>query len=151
MWRLLTALVASAALQWSTIALPAQSGPPVYRFDPELAVEYGDLINLTYEMNDSAVPPHEYTPPYTGLPPLYNFTAWVRMNDFTPRGRIRPKFYGIIVQRKSDLNSFILVLRGTSGGIEWFDDFMAVFPVAMPGFPGKIGEGFDGFSDLWKL
>jgi hypothetical protein len=88
------------------------------------------------------MPPHEFTPPYDGLPPKYNFTAWVRMNDFTPRGRIRPKFYGIIVQRKSDPNSFILALRGTNSGTEWFDDFMSIFPVAMPGFPGKIGEGF---------
>ncbi len=148
MRRLLTGLLASALL-WPTIALSAPGGPTGHRFDSKAAVDYGDLIHLPYEMNDFAVPPHEFTPPYTGLPPpytglpsKYNFTAWIRMNDFTPRGRIRPKFYGVIVQRQSDPNSFILVLRGTSGGIEWFDDFMAIFPVAIPGFAGKVGDGF---------
>ena len=61
----------TGALLWPAIALPAQSGPPTYQFDPHLTVEYGNLINLAYEMNDFAVPPHEYTPPYTGLPPPY--------------------------------------------------------------------------------
>ncbi len=116
----------------------------VRRFDPKLAVEYGKLINLAYAMNNLAISKHEYTPPYGDLPSQYNFVAWVRMNDFTPRGKIRQAFYGIIVQLKSNPTSFIIALRGTqeTNWVEWFDDFMSVFPTKMPGFPGEVGDGF---------
>jgi triacylglycerol lipase len=157
MWRTLNAVIAALVL-WPTFALSTETPAsrqywprPVYRFDPNLAVEYGNLIDLVYEMNDAAVYPHEYTPPYNGLPPpdtglpsSYNFVAWIRMNDFTPRGKIRPKFYGIIVQRKSDPSTFILVLRGTQfdSATEWFDDFTSIVPVTRLNLPGKVGDGF---------
>ncbi len=156
MRRTLIALMA-AMLAWPTIASATENPvtrhawPPVYRFDPTLAVEYGNLINLAYEMNEFTVPPHEYTPPYSGLPPpntglpsAYNFIAWIRMTDFTPRGKSRRKFYGFIAQRKSDPSTFILVLRGTqyNSAVEWFDDLTSVVPVTRRNLPGKVGDGF---------
>jgi hypothetical protein len=51
------------------------TGPIIYEFDPKLAVQYGKLINFVYAMNNLAVPPHEFTPPYDGLPSQYNFTG----------------------------------------------------------------------------
>lgn len=157
MWRRLNAVIA-ALVFWPALASSTEVPtirrfwpPHVYRFHPDLAVEYGNLINLAYEMNQFAAPPHEYTPPYNGLPPpntglpsAYNFVAWIRMDDFTPRGKIRPKFYGIIVQRKSDPSTFILVLRGTqyNSAIEWFDDFTSIIPVTRLNLPGKVGDGF---------
>ncbi len=117
----------------------------IYQFDPKLAVEYGsNLIKLAYQMYGRATPPHEYTPSYDGLLDDYNFTAWVRMTDFTPKGKLSPKFYGIIVQRKKDPNSFVLAIRGTepTNWNEWWDNFTSVIPVAFGGFAGKIGDGF---------
>jgi triacylglycerol lipase len=138
-------LLLAGALPASPRSFPRYiASASAYRFDTALAVEYGNLVNLAYTMNDRATGQHEYTPSYADLPSRYNFVAWIRMNDFTPKGKIRPKFYGIIVQRKSDPSSFILALRGTqfTSWVEWYDDFTSVVPISIGGFPGKVGEGF---------
>lgn len=139
-----TILLATALLASPTASY---SKPLDYRFDPKVAQDYGYLINLAYEMYESApdddTPPYEgLPPPYIGLPSKYVFTAWIRMNDFTPRGKLKPVFYGLIVQRKSDPNTFVLALRGTDSETEWWDDLTSIFPITVRGLPGEVGEGF---------
>lgn len=100
-------------------------------FNKSLAVEYGTLINLAYSMYGRATVSNPYMPPHDGLAPGYEFVAWIRMTDFTPRGVLVPKFCGIVVQRKADLNKFILVIRGTESDTinEWWDNFKSANPV----------------------
>jgi hypothetical protein len=113
-------------------------------FDKELAVEYGILINLAYAMYGRTNVENPYMPSYEGLPDAYEFAAWVRMTDFTPKGVLVPKFYGIIVQKKANPNNFVLAIRGTESDTinEWWDNFTSVDPVEMGGFTGKVGNGF---------
>jgi hypothetical protein len=115
-----------------------------FQFDTKTAVDYGNLVNLAYTMYGRTTPANQYTPPYDGLDERFNFIAWVRMNDFTIKGKEVPKFYGIIVQRKADLNAFVLAIRGTESDTinEWWDDFTAVVLKPVDGFAGEIGEGF---------
>jgi triacylglycerol lipase len=114
----------------------------VYQFDSKAAVEYGNLVNFAYSMYGRATSATDCTPSYDGLLDQYDFAAWVRMNDFTPQGKAIPQFYGIIVQRKNDPNTFILAIRGTENVTEWWDDFTSIVPKAMGGFAGKVGDGF---------
>jgi triacylglycerol lipase len=121
------------------------------QFDPLLAFEYGKLINFAYTMYGRVAPSRPYTPSYNGLSTKYIFVAWVRMSDFTPSEKIRPKFYGIIVQRKSDPSRFIIALRGTDNAVEWWDDAASILPVAVKTFPGKVGDGFVRIFDSMEV
>jgi len=108
-------------------------------YDPARAVEYGQLIQLAYDMYGNGQGP---TPaPPTPFQDGYTFTAWVQMRDFfIEEGDWT--FYGFIAQRTSKANEFVLTIRGTGSNVEWLDDITAMVPVPMAGF-GKVAYGFN--------
>jgi hypothetical protein len=108
-------------------------------YDPARAVEYGQLIQLAYDMYGNGQRP---TPaPPTPFQDGYTFTAWVQMKDFfIEEGDWT--FYGFIAQRTSKANEFVLTIRGTGNNIEWLDDITSMVPVPMAGF-GEVAYGFN--------
>jgi len=83
-------------------------------FDPKAAVLYGQFVQAAYSMYGAA--PNNLTPPPSpDFPAGYNLVAWVQMQDFII-GSTGPTFYGF------NPNQFALAIRGTSNGIEWWDD-----------------------------
>jgi kumamolisin len=109
-------------------------------FDPQAAVRYGQFVQAAYAMYDAQ--PTNLTPPPPKLPLDYELIAWVQMQDFIISST-GPSFYGLIAQSSSSPDSFVLAIRGTSNGIEWWDDANAVFrtPFKVPGC-GSVGTGF---------
>jgi hypothetical protein len=108
-------------------------------YDPVRAVEYGQLVQLAYDMYGNGQSP---TPaPPTPFQDGYTFTAWVQMRDFfIEEGDWT--FYGFIAQRTSKANEFVLAIRGTGNNIEWLDDITSMVPVPMAGF-GEVAYGFN--------
>jgi|SRR5215469_8034745 len=82
--------------------------------NPKAAVLYGQFVQAAYSMYGAA--PNNLTPPPSpDFPAGYNLVAWVQMQDFII-GSTGPTFYGF------NPNQFALAIRGTSNGIEWWDD-----------------------------
>jgi hypothetical protein len=50
-------------------------------YDPSVAVGYGQIINVAYQMYGSAPANPMPTPP-SNFPAGYRFVAWVQMKDF---------------------------------------------------------------------
>jgi hypothetical protein len=112
----------------------------IVSYDPSLAVGYGRIINLAYQMygRDPANP----TPaPPVDFPAGYRFIAWVQMKDFLLVEDDDWTFYGLIVQSTTDESKFILAIRGTSNLTEWWDDLTSMVLVPLEGF-GNVGYGF---------
>jgi hypothetical protein len=108
-------------------------------FNPKAAILFGQFIKAAYSMYDPAT---LTPPPSADFPAGYQLTAWVNMRDFT-LGSTDPVFYGFIAQSMTDANRFVLAIRGTSNGVEWWDDFNAAIktPFKVPGC-GSVGAGF---------
>ena len=116
-------------------------------FDPARAVAYGRFVQAAYSMfkvDESKTTPQ----PTADFPAGWTLSAWVVMQDFivasTP-----PKFYGFIARNGTQ---FVLAVRGTEGGIEWWDDFNAAFkvPFKVPGC-GEIGRGWSKIYDTMQV
>jgi len=73
------------------------------------------------------------------------------MQDFL-LGSTGPAFYGILAQSTSDPTVFVLAIRGTSNGVEWWDDLNAVIktPFRVPNC-GSVGSGFARIYDTLEL
>ena len=108
-------------------------------FNPKAAILYGQFIKAAYSMYDPAT---LTPPPPADFPAGYQLTAWVNMRDFI-LGSTDPVFYGFIAQSTTDANRFVLAIRGTSNGVEWWDDVNAAIktPFKVPGC-GSVGAGF---------
>jgi hypothetical protein len=108
-------------------------------FNPKAAILYGQFIKAAYSMYDPAT---LTPPPSADFPAGYQLTAWVTMRDFI-LGSTDPVFYGFIAQSMTDATQFVLAIRGTSNGVEWWDDFNAAIktPFKVPGC-GSVGAGF---------
>jgi hypothetical protein len=108
-------------------------------FNPKVAVLYGQFVKAAYSMYDPAT---LTPPPSADFPAGYQLTAWVNMRDFI-LGSTDPVFYGFIAQSTTDATRFVLAIRGTSNGVEWWDDFNAAIktPFKVPGC-GSVGAGF---------
>jgi hypothetical protein len=111
----------------------------VARYDPSVAVHYGQFVELAYKMYESA--PGNPTPnPPSPFPAGHKFIAWIQMKDFIVVGG-NWTFYGLIAQSTTDANKFILAIRGTETLEEWWDDLTSVVLVPWEGF-GTVGNGF---------
>jgi hypothetical protein len=59
--------------------------------------------------------------PSADFPTGYRLTAWINMRDFI-LGSTDPVFYGFIARSMTDASQFVLAIRGTLNGVEWWDD-----------------------------
>jgi len=110
-------------------------------FNPKAAASYGRFIQAAYTMYH-ADPGNVTPPPSSDFPAGYQLAAWISMQDFI-LGSTDPVFYGFIAQSIADPHQLVLAIRGTSNGIEWWDDATAILktPFKVPGC-GEVGMGF---------
>jgi hypothetical protein len=110
-------------------------------FSTAIAELYGSFVAAAYAMYDGA-PTNLHPPPSTNFPAGYTLTAWVQMQDFI-LDSLAPVFYGFIAHNNQTQGEAILAIRGTSNGVEWWDDAnslgMTPFPVQNC---GNVALGF---------
>jgi triacylglycerol lipase len=118
------------------------------QFDATLAMQYGLLINIAYDMCKD---PENLTPACPESPPGFKFVAWVQMKDFIFDSSTW-SFYGLIVQRTDIEGKFVLVIRGTepTNLEEWLDDLSSVAGVPLLGF-GNVGYGFNRIFETMRV
>jgi triacylglycerol lipase len=119
-------------------------------FDPKAAVAYGRFVQAAYTMYDSN--PDNLTPPQSAdFPAGYQLSAWIIMRDFILTST-KPVFYGFVAHSITNPNQLVLAIRGTSNGIEWWDDANAILktPFKVPGC-GEVGTGFARIYDTLEV
>jgi kumamolisin len=119
-------------------------------FDPQAATRYGQFIVSAYSMYDAD--PKDTTPaPSADFPSSHQLVAWVLMQDFI-LGSTAPVFYGFIAKSIANPNAFVLAIRGTANGVEWWDDANSVVmtPFKVPNC-GRIGTGFARIYDTLEV
>jgi C1A family cysteine protease/GH25 family lysozyme M1 (1,4-beta-N-acetylmuramidase) len=119
-------------------------------FNKVAASLYAQFVQAAYSMY-SAAPNNLTPPPSADFPADYRMAAWVQMKDFV-LGSTDPTFYGFVAQSLQATNQFIIAIRGTANGIEWWDDFNAVAktPFKIPNC-GMVGEGFARIYDTLEV
>jgi GH25 family lysozyme M1 (1,4-beta-N-acetylmuramidase) len=110
-------------------------------YNPKDALLYGQFVQAAYSMYHSA--PNDVTPPPSAdFPPGYRMVAWVQMQDFVLEST-DPLFYGFIAESQTMPGRLVLALRGTSNGVEWWDDINALeLTVFKNADWGQVGAGF---------
>ncbi|MGO8976795.1 MAG: lipase family protein [Steroidobacteraceae bacterium] len=123
---------------------------PGSAFDANMAVLYGRFVQAAYTMYGNS-PAALTPPPSNDFPAGYQLTAWIQMQDFVLES-LNPTFYGFVAHSISNPNQLILAIRGTSNGIEWWDDANAVVltPFKVPNC-GAVGAGFARIYDTLEL
>jgi hypothetical protein len=119
-------------------------------FDASKAVLLGRFVGAAYTMYGQN--PANLTPqPSNDFPHGYTWTAWVQMQDFI-LDSTTPAFYGFIAHSNENPNQAVLAIRGTSNGIEWWDDSnsLGLTPSRVPGC-GYVGLGFGRITTRSKL
>src|SRR5271155_3615316 len=81
--------------------------------------------------------------------PGYQLVAWIQMQDFI-LASTGPVFYGLIAQNMVNANQFVLAIRGTSNGVEWWDDANAALKTPFKGC-GSVGKGFAHIYDTLEV
>ena len=114
-------------------------------FDAAQASFFGSFIDAAY----TAFAPHKdddppvQTPAIVSLPTGYSVFRYVTMDDFLFGPGTQPAFYGFIA-RRDESNEYVLAIRGTVTGTEWWDN-VHIWPLAdfaeVPG-GGKVSPGF---------
>lgn len=119
-------------------------------FNAKAAAFYGQFVQAAYSMY-SADASNRTPPPGADFPVGYQLAAWIQMQDFI-MGSTGPCFYGFLAQSTADANQFILAIRGTSNGVEWWDDANAIVktPFKVPGC-GSVGVGFARIYDTLEV
>jgi len=120
---------------------PAAEAATTAAYDVAQATLLGQFIEAAYAMFN-ANPGQLTPPPSANFPPGYRLAAAIQMRDFVI-GSTDPLFYGFVAQSIAEPNKFVLAFRGTSNGVEWWDDLHALglTPFRVPGC-GQVGEGF---------
>jgi Lipase (class 3) len=119
-------------------------------FDASKAVLLGRFVGAAYTMYGQN--PANLTPqPSNDFPDAYTLTAWVQMQDFI-LDSTTPVFYGFIAHSNENPNQAVLAIRGTSNGIEWWDDSnsLGLTPFRVPGC-GDVGLGFGRIYDTLEV
>ncbi len=119
-------------------------------FNANMAVLYGRFVQAAYTMYGNN--PNNLTPPPSNdFPAGYQLTAWIQMQDFVLES-LSPTFYGFVAHSIQNPNQLILAIRGTSNGIEWWDDANAVVmtPFKVPNC-GAVGAGFARIYDTLEV
>jgi Lipase (class 3) len=118
------------------------------QFNPKAAILCGQFVKAAYSMYDRAT---LTPPPSADFPAGYQLTAWINMRDFI-LGSTDPVFYGFIAQSMTDASQFVLAIRGTLNGVEWWDDVNAAIkiPFKVPGC-GSVGAGFARIYDTLEV
>jgi len=119
-------------------------------FDAVHATLFGQFVAAAYTMYNNN--PGNLTPSApSNFPSAYRLAASIQMQDFV-LSSTDPIFYGFIAQSTTDLNQFIVALRGTSNWEEWWDDANAggkqPFRIAGCGF---VGDGFARIYDTMEV
>lgn len=112
--------------------------------DKATAVSYGKAVCAAYTMYSQSGPDPLHPLESSDFPSDYHMTAWIHMSDFAVFGEKIVKLYGYIARHNSDEFRHLLVVRGTEGAIEWWDDAV-LFPVRFRPVPsaGLVHCGFD--------
>ncbi len=136
----------------------AAIGPPPAAprpFDPTDASEYGQFVQAAYKMysdnvgKPTALTPAQPSPP--DFPAKYQLVAWIHMQDFILQSTA-PTFYGFIAQSTVAPNQFVVAIRGTSNGVEWWDDANAVKKTPFTNLGcGSVGAGFARIYDTLEV
>jgi triacylglycerol lipase len=119
------------------------------------AVLYGKFVNSVYAMfvqnERNLTPPLPPAGDPDALPAGWEMTAWIQMSDFAFFGR-RKKFYGIAAREIDNPYSHVLVIRGSEGLIEWYDDAIC-WPRSFTPVPeaGRVSSGFDDIYMTMRL
>lgn len=119
-------------------------------FDPTTASLYGQFVQAAYSMYNAD--PTNLTPAQSDdFPDGYRLVAWIQMQDFILEST-GPLFYGLVAQNESAADQFVVAIRGTSNGVEWWDDLNAInkVPFKVLGC-GKVGEGFARIYDTLEV
>jgi kumamolisin len=119
-------------------------------FDPKAAVFYGQFVQAAYTMYGAD--PNNLTPSQSAdFPAGYRLAAWIKMQDFIIEST-GPVFYGFIAQSTSNINELVVAIRGTSNGVEWWDDANAALktPFKVAGC-GSVGNGFARIYDTLEV
>lgn len=118
----------------------------------ERAVQCGLFVNVAYAMYGGDPDNPAPTPPSNFIPD-YEFFAWVQMRDFL-FGQGDYEFYGLIAQRKSKPDEYVLAIRGTSDTVELVDDLTSMFltPFLDPSLGwGQVGYGFNRIYQTMRV
>lgn len=109
------------------------------------AIELGQLNKIAYDMYGK----DPVTPKFPGFKD-YEFVAWVQMRDFDVHSLESPYcFYGFIVRKAAEANSYVLVIRGTANAEELYDDFKAASSISSE--HGKTAKGFDLIFETMRV
>jgi len=134
----------------AAIAPPPPAARPFKATDASL---YGQFVQAAYTMYSqnlrklTALTP----PPSSDFPPGYRLVAWVQMQDFILQSTA-PTFYGIIAQSNAGPGQFVVAIRGTSNGVEWWDDANAVQKTPFKNLGcGSVGMGFARIYDTLEV
>ena len=135
------------SLRAGSVSAPARISEP---FDAEMAILCGQFIEAAYTMYTAD--PNNLMPAQPwNFPAGYELTAWVQMQDFII-GSTGPKFYGFVAQSLADATQFVLAIRGTSNGVEWWDDANALLKVPFKDSGcGLVGSGFARIYDTLEI
>jgi len=128
----------------------APAAATVLAFDSKVAAACGRFVQAAYSMYNSD-PSNLTPPPSSDFPPGYQLVGWVQMQDFLIEST-GPIFYGFVAQSTTDLNRFVVALRGTENGFEWWDNFNSAFmtPFKIAGC-GSVGAGFSRIYDTLEI
>jgi len=117
---------------------------------PAQATALGRFIEAAYTMY--ADNPGDLTPPASAdFPAGYAPIGGVAMRDFV-FASTDPVFYGFVAQATAPPHDLVVALRGTQGGVEWWDDLNSAFMVKfrVPGC-GYVALGFDRIYDTIEI
>jgi hypothetical protein len=114
------------------------------------AAFYGQFVAAAYDMY--AVNHKDLRPAPKNIPPGWELSAWINMQDFLFQIR-DPQFYGIVVHEIANPDNRIIAIRGTEGVIEWLDDASSIVMVPFKQVPsaGRVAYGFDNIYSTMKV